>query len=165
MTPDARRRVPRKQRSPSLVALGIALALAAPSAWPDPPDELTGLREEAAQLRQSLERLEAIEAQRRPTAENSTVPPSSKTESMPAPRIVPTDVSSLVTMKQNWAQIETGAPEDKVHALLGEPQKVLRIDGSLVWYYAYPGIGRGSVFFNRDGKVSSTQAPAPGWAR
>ena len=51
----------------------------------------------------------------------------------------------------------------KAQALLGKPEKALRIDGSLVWYYIYPGIGRGSVFFNGDGRVSTTQSPGLGW--
>lgn len=164
----------RERRRPSLAAFGIALALAAASAWANPPDELARLREEAAQLRQSLDRLEAriqaLETQQRDghpaeksSAENATAPPASKTESIPAPRTASIDASSLVTMKQNWAQIEAGTPEDKVQALLGKPEKMLRIDGNLVWYYVYPGIGRGSVFFNRDGKVSSTQSPSLGW--
>jgi hypothetical protein len=167
MTPDTRGHMPRKAPCPSLAAFGIALALAAPSAWSDPPDELTRLREEAAQLRQSLEgleaRIQALEAQRKPSAENAAVPSPSKTGSVPAPRAVSIDAASLVTMKQNWSRVEAGTPEAEVRALLGEPQKVLRIDGNLVWYYAYPGIGRGSVFFNRDGKVSSTQSPSLGW--
>jgi hypothetical protein len=50
-----------------------------------------------------------------------------------------------------------------VRALLGAPEKVLRIDGALMWYYAYPGIGPGSVFFNASGKVSSRQSPRLGW--
>jgi hypothetical protein len=50
-----------------------------------------------------------------------------------------------------------------VQALLGAPEKVMRIDGALVWYYVYPGIGPGSVFFNASGKVSSRQSPSLGW--
>jgi hypothetical protein len=159
--------MPRERHCLSLAAFGIALALAAPSAWSDPPDELTRLREEAAQLRQSLEgleaRIQALEAQRKPSAENTATPSTSKTESAAASRVVSIDAASLVAMKQNWSRVEAGTPEVEVRTLLGEPQKVLRIDGNLVWYYAYPGIGRGSVFFNRDGKVSSTQSPSLGW--
>jgi hypothetical protein len=54
-------------------------------------------------------------------------------------------------------------PEEKVEALLGKPQKILRIDNTPVWYYVYPEIGRGSVFFNASGKVSGRQAPGLGW--
>ncbi len=53
--------------------------------------------------------------------------------------------------------------EDGVQALLGKPEGELRIDGNPVWYYVHPGIGRGSVFFNGDGRVSSAQSPTFGW--
>lgn len=169
-----RRRAPGRWRC-SPAALGIVAALISLPVRAQSPHELAGLREEAAQLRQSLERLDAriqvLETQSdghpagKSSADSAKGLPASKTESVPASRTASIDVSSLVTMKQNWAQVEAGTPEDKVQALLGKPEKMLRIDGNLVWYYVYPGIGRGSVFFNRNGTVSSTQAPALGWAR
>lgn len=67
-------------------------------------------------------------------------------------------------MKRNWSQVRPGTPDDEVLVLLGKPEKELRIDGNLVWYYVYPEIGRGSVFFTADRKVSSAQAPAFGWS-
>ena len=47
--------------------------------------------------------------------------------------------------------------------VLGQPSKETRIDGKLVWYYYYPGIGGASVFFKSNGQVSSYQAPNVGW--
>lgn len=174
MTGDAKPRAPCRWRRSSLAALGIVAALTALPVRAQSSDELARLREEAAQLRQSLERLEArihaLETGQRDghpaeesSTENAPASSASKAESAPASRPASVDASSLVTMKKNWSQVEAGTPEDRVRALLGEPQRVLRIDGNLVWYYAYPGVGRGSVFFNRDGKVSSTQSPSLGW--
>ena len=142
-----------------LPALGLAAGLTALQALADQSDDLTRLREEAAQQRRELEgteaRLRALEHKSGDTAgrENGSQPAA-------AP---PTQVSQLVQLKQNWSQVEPGTPEDRVRALLGAPEKVLRIDGALMWYYAYPGIGPGSVFFNASGKVSSRQSPRLGW--
>jgi uncharacterized coiled-coil protein SlyX len=142
-----------------LPALGLAAGLTALQVLADQSDDLTRLRDEAAQQRRELEgteaRLRALEHKSGDTAgrENGSQPAA-------AP---PTQVSQLVQLKQNWSQVEPGTPEDRVRALLGAPEKVLRIDGALMWYYAYPGIGPGSVFFNASGKVSSRQSPRLGW--
>ncbi len=143
---------------------GIVIALTTPSAAADQADELAHLRAEAVQLRQALERLEAriqvLERQDRdPATRGDTGQPQvPHSEAVPAAQISP-----LVSLKQNWAQVQPGTPEDKVQALLGRPEKVLRIDGTLVWYYLYQGIGRASVSFNGNGRVSSTQPPSLGW--
>jgi hypothetical protein len=142
-----------------LLALGLAAGLTALQALADQSDDLTRLREEAAQQRRELEgteaRLRALEQKGGETAgrENGSQPAAA----------LPAQVSQLVQLKQNWSQVEPGTPEDRVRALLGAPEKVLRIDGALMWYYAYPGIGPGSVFFNASGKVSSRQSPRLGW--
>ncbi|MGC2520978.1 MAG: hypothetical protein WA373_17935 [Burkholderiales bacterium] len=160
------------------MACAILIALATPSAGADQTGELARLREEAAQIRQSLEKLEAriqaLENQSpnqdsRPTESprGSAVPEQQAPGPGAAspPTASPNDISSPVLLMQNWSQVQPGTREDRVRALLGEPERALRIDGNLVWYYVYPGIGRGSVFFNNDGKVSTTQSPSSGWFR
>jgi hypothetical protein len=128
----------------------VALLLSTPAAGQD--DELARLREEAAVLRQSLDRFEArIQALERNAGAASASPGNSKS------------IDALASLKRGWSQVVPGLPEDKVEALLGKPEKVLRIDNALVWYYLYPEIGRGSVFFNASGKVSSRQSPGLGW--
>jgi outer membrane protein assembly factor BamE (lipoprotein component of BamABCDE complex) len=72
-------------------------------------------------------------------------------------------ISPLAQLKHSWSQVEPGTPRERVQALLGAPQKVLHIDGTLVWYYVYPEVGPASVFFNASGKVSSRQSPSLGW--
>jgi hypothetical protein len=139
-------------------AWGIAAALTALPASADQSDDLARLREEAAQQRRELEgteaRLRALEQKSGETAgrENGVQPTSA-----------PATVSQLVQLKRNWSQVEPGTSQDLVRALLGAPEKALRIDGALMWYYVYPGIGPGSVFFNASGKVSSRQSPRLGW--
>ena len=128
----------------------VALLLSTQAAGQD--DELARLREEAAVLRQSLDRLDArIRALERNAGAAS------------APADYSRSIDALAALKRGWSQVVPGLPEDKVEALLGKPEKVLRIDNTPVWYYIYPGIGRGSVFFNASGKVSDRQAPGVGW--
>lgn len=142
----------------ALAAFGFAIALTALSARAGPADELTQLRKEAAELRQKLDQLDAkIQA-----LENQS-PAASAKAAAARPEADSSSAHPVALLKQNWAQIEPGIPREKVQSLLGPPEKVLRIDGSTVWYYAYPGVGRGSVFFTGSGKVSSAQSPSFGW--
>lgn len=142
-------------RGLALMTCGLVTALTALSAVADPSDELTQLRKEAAELRQKQDQLDAkIRALESPApAKAGGARPEAGSRS----------ADPLPLLKQNWAQIGPGTPREKVQTLLGPPEKVLRIDGSTVWYYAYPGIGRGSVFFTESGKVSSLQSPSFGW--
>jgi hypothetical protein len=131
---------------------GLALALSAAFAFADQGDDLTRLREEAAQQRRDLE---GTEARIRALEHDPGSGPARNASLQPA--------SPLVQLKSSWSQVEPGTSMERVQALLGPPEKALRIDGSLVWYYAYPGIGPASVFFNERGVVSSRQAPTFGW--
>jgi len=136
-----------------LLACGIVAALSTVPALADQSDDLTRLHEEAAKQRRDLEetegRIRTLEQQKGDAPVRGAPP---------APQ-----VSELVQLKKNWSQVERGTPRDRVEALLGKPEKVLHIDGALVWYYVYPGVGPGSVFFNASGKVSSRQSPSLGW--
>jgi hypothetical protein len=151
-----------------LLAIGsIVLALISLPAAADQTEELARLREEAAELRHSLNRLdariEAFESQSQNPALSKNVEPSQPPLAPSAPPAAFASLQPIVSLKQNWSQVERGIPEQKVQTLLGPPEKVMRIDGSTVWLYTYPGIGRGSVFFRDDGKVSSAQSPSFGW--
>jgi hypothetical protein len=133
-----------------LLACSFAAALSALPASADQSDDLTRLREEAAKQRRDLDetegRIRALEQQKGD-----------------APVRAAPQVSEFARLKKNWSQVDRGTPQDRVEALLGKPEKVLYIDGVLVWYYVYPAIGPGSVFFNASGKVSSRQSPSFGW--
>jgi hypothetical protein len=137
----------------AVLACGILAACAALSAHADPAEELGRLRDEAAQMRRALDALDAriraleTEIGAGGAAARPETPPGGAADA------------------RNWRQIDRGLPAERVEALIGKPEKVLRIDGNLVWYYVYPGLGRGSVFFDRGGKVSSAQPPGTGWSR
>ena len=178
---NRRGRVLNRWCRPSSAALGIVIALTTSPAWADQTEDLSRLRQEAAQIRQSLEKLEAkIQALENPMRNQDSHLDTSPSEhssgattpmqrapnagAAKLPDAAPTAISSLVEMKQNWLQVQRGTPEERVQKLLGKPEKVLRIDGNLVWYYVYQGIGRGSVFFDGNGKVSATQPPSLGWS-
>lgn len=143
-------RAPKPWCSGVFAALGVAVALASSPVGADPTEDLARLKQEAAQLRYSLDQLDA-KIRALENREGGRDFGASATE-RPSP----------AALRQNWSKVRPGATEDAVQALLGKPERVLRIDGSPVWYYLYPGVGRGSVFFTLDGKVSSTQAPVGG---
>ena len=166
MTGNATPRAPNRWRSALLVALGAAVALAVPAVRADQTEELARLKQEAAQLRRSLDQLEAkIRALENEGNGRNVGATAVELDSnvASASRSLPTEPSSLAAMRHNWSQVQPGATEDAVQALLGKPERILRIDGNPVWYYLYPGVGRGSVFFTLAGKVSSTQPPVFGW--
>lgn len=126
-------------------ALVLLAGLAALPAFADRADDIARLRDEAADLRQRLDRLDAkIQALE---AAAPAVPPAA---------------ASPTSLRESWSQVHSGVPKDRVHALLGEPAQVMRINGDLVWYYVYPGVGAASVFFNAADKVTSVQAPRSG---
>lgn len=124
-----------------------AAGLCALPAHADQAEEIARLRQEAAGLRLSLESLES-----RIRGLEGAAPETRK----PA-------AASLVSVHQAWSEVRPGVSKERVHALLGEPERVLRINGDWVWYYLYPGLGKGSVFFNRADEVTGVQAPRVGF--
>lgn len=67
--------------------------------------------------------------------------------------------SAQVQLRSNWAKIGAGMTSAEVSGLLGDPSRRLTLDGRSVWYYSYPSLGNGSVFFTDSGQVSSRQSP------
>lgn len=121
----------------------LAAALVALPARADREEDIARLREEAAVLRRSLEKLEAeiraLEGSR----------PEARAPAEP----------SLVSVHRSWSGIRRGLSKERVNEVLGAPGSVLHINGDLVWYYVYPGVGKGSVFFDREDRVTAVQAP------
>jgi hypothetical protein len=158
------RLTPAPERSARLVAFAIAAAVAALPARADPADELTSLRREAAQKRQSLNDLDArIRALENANPVASSPGDMERTKAAPVESGAPAE-SAFFVLQKNWSEIRPGTSQQRVDALLGKPERVMRINGDLAWYYVYPGLGRGSVFFNEEGRVSSAQAPRHGWS-
>ena len=98
-----------------------------------------------------------------------TVPPVAQSQPPPVAPVAPPTaaagsgyVSEEAALRANWAKVAKEMDEGEVTALLGEPSSKSTLDGRAVWYYLYPGTGRGSVFFTDAGRVSSRQSPF-GW--
>jgi len=145
----------------ALYVLAAAAGLAALSAGAQPAGELEELKQEAARMRQSLDTLDA--RIRALEAEHGASSPSTRPSS--APGVAFRDAgSSYALLLRSWSEIQPGTPKTRVDALLGAPERVMHINGDLVWYYVYPGIGRGSVFFTREETVSAVQPPRSGWS-
>jgi len=79
------------------------------------------------------------------------------------PGASPSYMSPEALLKASWNQVEKGMDQAAVTALLGAPSTTFLLDGRRVWYYYYPGTGRGSVFFTDAGRVSSYQSPFLGF--
>lgn len=69
----------------------------------------------------------------------------------------------IVVLRKSWRRISGEMTRDNVREALGPPSKEMLINGKVVWYYIYSGLGAGSVFFRSDGHVSSSQPPNIGW--
>ena len=139
----------------ALVVAAVA-GTALPS-YADQADEIARLREEAAALRQSLDRLEARIQALESATPGARPPMASPNAAAKRPEL------SLVSLQQSWSEVRPGVSKERVDALLGKPERVMRINGDLVWYYVYPGLGPGSVFFSTEGKVTAAQPPRVGW--
>jgi ABC-type amino acid transport substrate-binding protein len=146
-----------------LMAFMAAACAAAPAAAQQA--DVDALKAEAARMRQSLDELDA---KIRTMEGEKSVAPAAAPAVAPAaaPAAKPDDkqpAGSYVSLQQNWSQVQTGLPKERIDALLGKPDRVMQINGDDVWYYVYPGFGRGSVFFNTKGIVTASQSPRIGW--
>ncbi len=149
-------------RRAALSALALMAALAAMPALAQPADELESLKQEQARLRQSLD---AIDRRIRALEEARGTPASAPALAPAVDRAAVGSGNSLVALQRNWAEIKPGIARARVDELLGTPDREMHINGDLVWYYVYPTIGRGSVFFSESDKVTAVQAPISGWGR
>jgi hypothetical protein len=93
-------------------------------------------------------------------AQPAASPAASAKEPGPAKTPLPDKVALL---RMSWRHIAPGMMQAEVKETLGPPTREMLINGKVVWYYYYAGLGAGSVFFNRDGRLSSSQSPNLGW--
>lgn len=138
-------------------------------------EQVDALRNIVVQLQAQVNRLATIAAGPapaavQPPASSSTVPPVPAAAQSPVtPTVAPVaapvpvlqagQVSPEAALKDRWSQVRPSLRQDDVTRLLGTPSSKFTIDGRHVWYYVYPGIGRGSVFFTDAGRVSSLHSP------
>ena len=131
--------------------------------------EIEELRREVKSLQEQVKTLKtepspAPPPQAQPAPNAAPAPPP---QAQPAPNAAPAPAKpaadSIVALRESWRQVDRGMTQAQIGGLLGPPTKEIRIDGKLVWYYYYAGIGGASVFFNGDGRVSSSQRPTIGW--
>lgn len=166
--------VGRRARSLPALLAGMALLALAGSARAATADEAALARTVEA-LTQRVQQLESRlhELERRVGAPAAaTTPPAAAVATAPAAPLAAAPLAAAplaagqmtpeAALRLNWSKIERAQDQDAVLALLGEPTRKLKVDGRTVWYYTYPGLGVGSVFFTDAGRVSSRQSPF-GW--
>jgi len=177
----ARGRSPRTR----LVALAWIGCVGLSGAHATEPD-VAGLEREVATLRATVQRLQArverLERQAAPEAASASgTMRTAPTDALLAPARTDVGASPALPgpdapiaaqalaaggdpgpqarLRINWSRIAAGMASTEVSSLLGAPSRRLTLDGRTVWYYSYPALGNGSVFFTAEGRVSSHQSP------
>ena len=169
-----------------VMLLGMVGLPAAKAAGPDVASlerEVAALKEVVQHLQARLDRLESRPVPVERPASGvpvAALPPASQLTAQAAPDVAskaaipaapiaalqlgadPVAASPQAQLRANWSKIERGIEADQVSRLLGEPTRKVRLDGRNAWYYSYPDLGNGSVFFTDTGHVSSRQSPF-GW--
>jgi hypothetical protein len=138
----------------------MLMSLATPTTRVHAQDtESSSLQKEVEELRREVkslqEQVKTLKTEPSP-APQPQAQPAAATPAKPA-------ADSIVALRESWSHVDKGMTQPEITGLLGAPAKELTIDGKLVWYYYYAGIGGASVFFNSDGHVSSKQRPTVGW--
>ena len=154
------------------LTLGAAPARAGTSGEAALREQVDALRTLVVQLQEQVNRLAAIVAAQPPVsasvaapvpaAKQSPVTPAAAPAAAPAAVLQAGQISPEAALKDRWSQVRPALGQGDVARLLGTPSSKFTLDGRRVWYYVYPGIGRGSVFFTDEGRVSSLQSPF-GW--
>src|SRR5215475_1621652 len=125
--------------------------------------EVEQLRQEVQGLKEQVKSLQeapppATPPQTQP-AVNQPTPAPNQVEAAPAKP----PAGSIAALRESWSHVGKGMTKAQIQEVLGPPTNELTINGKLVWYYYYAGIGGSSVFFNGDGRVSSHQRPTVGF--
>jgi SmpA/OmlA family protein len=143
-------------------AVVVLMSLALSARWVHAQDtQASSLQKEVEELRREVKSLQ--EQVKTLKTEPPPAPPA-QTQTQPAPaNPAKPATDSIVALRESWSHVEKGMTQAEITGLLGAPSRELTIDGKLVWYYYYAGIGGSSVFFNGDGRVSSKQRPTVGW--
>jgi hypothetical protein len=142
-------------------AAGVAcLAFVLASGTVRADDDIAALRGRLDQIKELVAefetRLSALEAARS-SASAAPSPQAGATTAIAATAPV---AAPVVVPRTQWRRVEAGLTMDEVSALIGAPTKTFDLAGKRVWYYYYPGVGAGSVFFDAHGRASSFQRPA-----
>jgi len=139
----------------ALVSVGTPLAARAETG------EVAALRQEVTELKQVVERLdgrvERLERQlSSPPAKSSFQ--GSQSPAAPVPPS-PAPAAPAESVRDHWRRIDHGMTTQEVEALLGPPQRTMKVNTRTVWYYTYPDVGSGSVVFAPDDGVADWQVP------
>jgi hypothetical protein len=167
------------------IAASFALACMSSIGWAHADEsELQLLRQQVEDLqntvRQLQEQVNALEKNDSTSWVPATAAPATA-PTAPAPGVTPAPTAQsaaapkepiaakapladkIVVLRTSWRHVSPGMTQAEVGQALGPPTREMLINGKVVWYYYYAGLGAGSVFFNRDGRISSSQSPNLGW--
>jgi hypothetical protein len=121
-------------------------------------DDTGALRREVGALRQAVERLDTRVQNLEQRVSGESGPSAQETGKAPQP-VERAGAAREVGLKDHWQSVKQGMTMQQIEALLGRPDRTMKLPAKNVWYYAYPDVGNGSVVFAEDGTVTDMQAP------
>lgn len=121
-------------------------------------------RHQVDQLNERLNQLEqrVMALEQHDTAAATPAQTSPGTQKGEKPH-APTTNPSGIAPPEAWQSVHSDLSAGEVRKLLGEPARRFQLGNRLVWYYVYPGVGRGSVMFDQSGHVVDWQRPPFSW--
>lgn len=142
-----------------LLAMVFTAQAAEPQATTNP--QITRLQAQIDALTKRLDKLEKkVQLNQHPLDQHPLSQKSPETTSQVVPaRSGLTALHETEELKTNWKKLQRGLSETQLLQLLGKPDSKTSVNNQTLWYYVYPVIGRGSVMFGYDGKVSAWQKP------
>jgi SmpA / OmlA family len=155
--------MPRRSRRvlyPGVALIVLPLWLCATAAAPGEGGEVAALRQEVKGLKEVVQhlsdRVERLEGRlsARPELGSPTAAPAAAPATQPTP-----SPGSAATIRDHWHRISHGMTTQEVEALLGRPQRTMKVNANTVWYYTYEDTGSGSIVFAHDGSVIDWQTP------
>jgi hypothetical protein len=143
---------------PGSVPLLILVCLAVSAPVRAESDDTGALRHEVGELRRSIERLSSrVESlEQRLAAESG---PSNQETGKTPQSVERAGAAREVGLRDHWQSVKQGMTTQQIEALLGRPDRTVKLPSKNVWYYSYPDVGNGSVVFAEDGTVIDLQAP------
>jgi SmpA / OmlA family len=121
-------------------------------------DDTGTLRREVGELRQAVERLDTRVQNLEQRFSGESGPSAQETGKAPQP-VERAGAAREVGLKDHWQSVKLGMTMQQIEALLGRPDRIVKLPSKNVWYYSYPDVGNGSAVFAEDGTVIDLQAP------
>ncbi|MFI5398637.1 MAG: outer membrane protein assembly factor BamE [Candidatus Binatia bacterium] len=140
------------------IPLTVLACLALTASASAESDDTGALRREVGELGQAVERLDARVKNLEQHCSGESGPSAQETGKIPQP-VERAGAAREVGLKDHWQSVKLGMTMQQIEALVGRPDRIVKLSSKNVWYYSYPDVGNGSVVFAEDGTVIDLQTP------